>query len=222
MQLVAILGSPHGRHGNTGLLLDGVVQGARTAGAAVELFTLTECDVKACRSCECCHSKGYCPIPDDFDTLKAAITAADGLILASPNYIMSVSAQLKAVLDRCAGPIHTQEWRGKYAAAVVTSGSGGSEEVEAYLLRALRMSGFSTVGSVGALGWQMANPETRPSHLAAAMAVGATLVDAIRTRRHYPDQAAEREVIMNRMHDLVRMQKDRWVHEYEFWQACPK
>ena len=109
--------------------LSGVLEGARQAGAEVELFSLTEKDVQPCRGCDACHVSGECIIDDDFAEIRGAFERADGLILASPNYIVSVSAQLKAVLDRCAPLVHLQALEGKYGAAVVTSGGPGSDEV---------------------------------------------------------------------------------------------
>jgi multimeric flavodoxin WrbA len=218
MKLVAILGSPRGMQGNTGTLLDGVLQGARDAGAAVTIFSLAELDVQPCRGCEGCHITGVCPISDDFAPIKAAMEEADGLVLASPNYILSVTAQLKALLDRCSGPIHTQALAGKYAAAVVTSGNA-SADVADYMLHALRLMGFTTVGSVAALGWQMANPATRAPQLTAAAVLGAQLVEAIRTQQHFPAQDDERHAIMERFRQLVTLQKDYWRYEYAIWQA---
>ncbi|MCD6365646.1 MAG: flavodoxin family protein [Planctomycetes bacterium] len=54
-------------------------------------------------------------------------------VLGSPNYIFNVSAQMKALLDRCCGPLHRNAWDGKYGVAVVTSGGGGQEQVDRYL-----------------------------------------------------------------------------------------
>jgi multimeric flavodoxin WrbA len=57
----------------------------------------------------CPPRKGRCTQKDNFDqkdnfeSIKQKIRVADGLILASPNYIYSVSAQLKAFMDRCGG-----------------------------------------------------------------------------------------------------------------------
>lgn len=219
MKLTAIIGSPHGLKGNTGLLLESVMTGARDAGAEVPLFSLAELTVKPCNGCEACHIVGDCAISDDFETIKDALLASDGLILASPNYIINVSAQVKALLDRCSGPIHTQAFEGKYAAAVVTSGGGNSEEVEAYMLRALRMTGYTTVGSVGALAWQLLREETRTPLLTAAQALGAALVEAIRTKQAFPEQDTEHQAIQERMRQLVTMQRDHWPFEYEYWMA---
>ncbi|MHB9133726.1 MAG: flavodoxin family protein [Armatimonadota bacterium] len=219
MKLVAIIGSPHGMKGNTGMLLEGVLQGARDAGAEITLFSLANLDVQPCTACEGCHISGECPISDDFDTIKDAILQSDGMVFASPNYILTVTAQLKAFLDRCSGLIHLQAFEGKYAAAVVTSGSIGSQEVEDYLLRALRMTGCASVGSIGGEGWRMLNPDTRAPLLAAAAELGGKLVEAIRTKQSYPEQAAELQTIKERMRQLVTMQKDHWPYEYAAWSA---
>jgi len=217
MKIVAILGSPRGMSGNTGLLLDGVIHGARDAGAEVQLFSLANYDVQPCRGCEACHISGECPIADNFAALLAAVTAADGLVLASPNYILSVTAQLKAFLDRLSGPIHLQTFTGKYAAAVVTAGGPGSDEVEQYLLRALRMTGCATVGSVGAMGWQMTQDATRAPHLTNAAALGVALVAAIRDGQRFPAQDLERLAVRTRMRQLVMAQKEHWPYEYAIW-----
>jgi multimeric flavodoxin WrbA len=219
MNLTAIIGSPHGMKGNTAVLLEAVMKGATDAGAAVRLFSLADLAVQPCTGCEACHIVGDCAIRDDFETVLAALVETDGLILASPNYIISVSAQVKALLDRCSGPIHLQAFEGKYAAAVVTSGGGNSDEVEAYMLRALRMTGYTSVGSVGALAWQLLREETRRPLLDAAEALGHALVDAIRTQQVFPEQAEERRAIAERMRDLVIMRKDHWPFEYEYWMA---
>ena len=172
MKIVAVIGSPHGMKGSTGILLDGVLDAVRAAGAEATVFSLTEQDVQPCRGCDRCHITGHCAISDDFDGIQQTFAYADGLILASPNYIVSVSAQMKALFDRCCGLLHLQAIEGKYAAAVVTSGGPGGEEVEQYMQRFLRMLGYTTVGGVHALGWQMQNDAMRAQPLQDARRAG--------------------------------------------------
>ena len=152
MKIVTILGSPHGPNGATGSVLNDLVSAARAAGADVTSFSLTETEVQPCRACDACHRTGTCPIKDQFLTIRDAMMAADGIVLASPNYIFSVSAQLKTLMDRCCGPLHCHSFQDKHAAAIVTSGGPESAEVGAYLERFLRCLGCWTVGSVGAAG----------------------------------------------------------------------
>jgi len=68
---------------------------------------------------------------------------------------------MKALLDRCCGPLHCNAWDGKYGVAVVTSGRGGHEQVGCYLLRFLRSMGCWTVGSVGAESFRLADDGAR-------------------------------------------------------------
>jgi multimeric flavodoxin WrbA len=218
MKILAVIGSPNGMKGSTGRLLSAVLQGARSTGAEIETCSLADLKVHPCGACGSCHRTGKCPIPDDLQSIEAAALGAEGIVLASPNYIFSVTAQMKAFLDRSCGPLHCQAWEGKYGAAVVTSGGGGGEEVEAYLLRFLRAMGCRTVGSIGALGRQLQG-DSADQVTRAAAALGANLVASIRSARKFPEQSAERQAFVERMRQLVTMQKDIWPYEYEYWKS---
>jgi multimeric flavodoxin WrbA len=219
MNIVAVLGSPHGMKGSTGKVLNASLKAAEGRGANVGLFSLAELTVKPCRACDTCHRTGKCPIRDDFSKIKKAVLEADGILLASPNYIFSVSAQMKCLMDRWCGPLHLQAMEGKYGAAVVTSGGSESEEVETYILRFLRAMGCWTVGSVGSEGWKLANPATAAPVLEAAADLGTRLVEAIEKKETYPDQIAARRAFFDRMKALVTMRKADWPFEYDHWRS---
>lgn len=219
MRIVAILGSPHGIKGSTGQLLAEVVRGAEKAGAMATILSLAEHQVEPCLACDACHRSGQCAQRDDFRQFRDAMTTADGIVLASPNYIVSVSAQMKALMDRSSGLLHVQGLKGKYAAAVETSGGMGGEDVQQYLLKFLRAAGCWTVGSLGATGWQLAQDATRAKALAAASDLGARLVECIKTKQTFPDQAPERDAFAERMRQVVLSQKSTWVYEYEYWKS---
>ena len=122
MKIISLLASPHGLKGNTAKLLRYVLDGAEAEGAKTEVIVLKGDTVLPCRGCDVCHKTGYCVQKDGFESVKKKIIEADGLVLASPNYIFSVSAQLKAFMDRCCGAIYCMHFWGKYGASVVTSG----------------------------------------------------------------------------------------------------
>jgi multimeric flavodoxin WrbA len=218
MKVLAVIGSPNGMKGSTGRLLDAVLQGARRNGAEAEVCSLADLKVHPCGACGSCHRTGKCPIEDDLGVIENAAREAEGVVLASPNYMFNVSAQMKAFLDRCCGPLHCQAWEGKYGAAVVTSGGGGAEEVEAYLLRFLRAMGCRTVGSVSAQGRQLQG-DSAEQFMQAASRLGANLVGSIRSMREFPEQRTERQAFVERMRQLVAMQKDVWPYEYEYWKS---
>jgi multimeric flavodoxin WrbA len=219
MKIVAIMGSPHGMKGSTGRLLQPLLDTAKGAGAEVRTFLLSEMRVLPCRACDCCHREGHCSHDDDFEEIRSAIQGADGLVLATPNYIMSVSAQLKALLDRCTGPLHIQAFAGKYGAAVVTSGGPGSSEVEQYLLRFLNTLGIWTVGSVGAEALELADPSQAGLRTDAAADLGRRLIEAIGQKKTFPTQDAARRAFTDRMRMLITARKEEWPFEYEYWRS---
>jgi len=219
MKIVAINGSPHGAKGTTGLMLSEAIKSAQAAGAKVTTLVVSDYQVNPCRACDVCHRTGDCTIKDDFHRFKEALLAADGIILASPNYLSSVSAQLKAVMDRCCGLLHCQALRGKYAVAIVTSGGGGQEQVQDYILGFLGNMGSWTVGGAGATAATLADPATRPPALQAAAKLGADLVRAISSGTTYPQQQAQQSAFAQRMKQLVSARSDEWTYEADYWQS---
>ncbi len=218
MKLMAVMGSPHGMSGNTGPLLEACLDAAREAGAEVELFCLNEMDVSPCRGCGACHVTGQCVIKDDFGRIRQSLLEADGLVLASPNYIFSVSAQMKAMMDRCSCPIHCQALDGRYGAAVVTSGGGGEDEVADYMQRFMQAMGCWTVGGTGAPAWQLAEESGKQQALDGAAELGRTLVDAIEQKKRYPEQEADRTAFQERIRELVVVHQEEWPYEFAWWQ----
>ena len=144
---------------------------------------------------------------------------ADGVILASPNYLVSVTAQLKAVMDRCCGLLHCLALKGKYSAAVVTSGGGGCQEVQDYMLSFLRHMGSWTVGGASATAAVLMSPPQRARAMESAAGLGKTLVQAIRQGRTYPDQLVEQNAFAQRMRQLVEFRKELWAYEHEYWKS---
>jgi multimeric flavodoxin WrbA len=100
MKVLGIGGSPR-RGGNTDTLLDRFIQGA--AGEGAEVKTLSACSLKisGCMHCDACYEKGICRVNDDMQMVYKEMASADRIVLASPLHFMSVTAQLKALIDRC-------------------------------------------------------------------------------------------------------------------------
>jgi carotenoid cleavage dioxygenase-like enzyme len=82
MKIVAVLGSPHGIDGNTGSLVNSLLEGARSAGAETEIFSLSELAVGHCTGCQTCVKTGKCVLIDDMPTITRALQEADGYVLA--------------------------------------------------------------------------------------------------------------------------------------------
>jgi putative NADPH-quinone reductase len=98
--IIGLQGSPRAK-GNTAMLLDAALQGAAEAGAEVVKFELNHMNIRPCQGCGGCYETGKCVIRDDMDLIVAALEKMDALVVASPVYFGGVTAQMKAVIDRC-------------------------------------------------------------------------------------------------------------------------
>ncbi len=98
--LLAIYGSPR-RKGNTSLLLQKAVRGAREAGAEVEEVVLRDLKMSPCLEIYGCKQTGRCAIQDDFQPLYDKLLSCGALMLASPVFFYAVSAHTKILMDRC-------------------------------------------------------------------------------------------------------------------------
>jgi putative NADPH-quinone reductase len=103
MQVLLLNGSARGDKGVTGRLSRALTAGLEEGGAMVEALLVKELEVAPCRACLGCMHKhpGRCVQRDDMDRVVPLLKAADLLVLAAPVYTDSMSAQLKAVMDRC-------------------------------------------------------------------------------------------------------------------------
>jgi len=100
LKVLGIAGSPR-RDGNTDLLLRQVMAGAASQGAKVKAVILSELNISPCRHCDGCLKTGKCVVDDDMQWLHTDLREADRVILASPIFFMGVTAQTKAMIDRC-------------------------------------------------------------------------------------------------------------------------
>lgn len=99
--ILVVIGSPR-KKGNSATLAGEVVKAARAEGAKVETVFLQGLDIKPCTACDSCRRKlrKDCIIDDDMRPLYAKLKAADAIVIASPIYWFTVSAQTKLFMDR--------------------------------------------------------------------------------------------------------------------------
>jgi len=101
LKILGILGSPC-LTGNTADLLEGALSGARLAGAETERLDLARMNYRPCLECRACDAAAQCTHGrDDMGQIYSRIRSVDGIVLASPIFFMSVTAQTKAMIDRC-------------------------------------------------------------------------------------------------------------------------
>lgn len=100
-KIVILNGSPR-KNGNTSELARSFTEGAESAGHTVHEFFLDRMNIHGCRGC--CRGNNSKPCPcvqkDDMTEIYPAVREADVVVLASPLYYWTVSAQLKTAIDR--------------------------------------------------------------------------------------------------------------------------
>jgi len=105
MKIASFLGSPR-KKGNTAALLDSVLKGIRdSTDVENEYFFLHDMKIAPCNGCDACKrgDSSGCVIKDDMELIYAALRKADIIILATPIYWWSVTAQMKLMIDRIYG-----------------------------------------------------------------------------------------------------------------------
>ena len=100
MKIIAFQGSPR-REGNTDLLFREALSAARKSEDEIVIFPLNDMSIRPCQNCGGCEQTGTCVMTDDMDRIYPAIREADRVVVASPIFFFGLSAQMKAMIDRC-------------------------------------------------------------------------------------------------------------------------
>lgn len=101
---VLILSSSPRRGGNSDTLCDEFMRGAIESGNEAEKFFLRDKTIHYCTGCSTCSLHGKpCPQKDDAAEIIEKMVAADVIVMATPVYFYTMSAQMKTLIDRCCG-----------------------------------------------------------------------------------------------------------------------
>lgn len=97
--VVGLSGSPR-KGANTDRVVKEILKGAREAGARTKFIRTADLKISGCVACYACKKKGKCAINDDMQALYKTLARADAWVLGTPVYWFTMSAQLKAPIDR--------------------------------------------------------------------------------------------------------------------------
>jgi len=183
-KLLVIVASPRPR-GNSSVLAAEAARGAAEAGAEVQTVRLADLAFGPCRACERCRKPGAdgCVQDDDMKALQADIRKADGLLIASPVYWFTMSAQAKLFMDRLYvfGAKSYRELKGKRIGLILASGdadfrTSGAANAERSFQDAFAYLGAPIVGLVHAGGGRAGAAAKDAALMKEALALGRALV----------------------------------------------
>jgi multimeric flavodoxin WrbA len=101
MLVLGFQGSPR-KKGNTRFLLSTFMEAAQNLGARIQTIDVTNKNIAPCKELIVCEKRGYCPIEDDMmHEIYPLLRQAEVVILATPIFFFNMTAQLKAMVDRC-------------------------------------------------------------------------------------------------------------------------
>lgn len=125
--ILIISASPR-KNGNSDLLCDEFMRGAREAGHLVEKIRLADKTINYCTGCcACIADQGSCVQQDGMNEILEKLLACDVMVLATPVYFHAMNAQLKTFIDRVC-PVYTL-LRDKEV-YFVAAAAGGETQIE--------------------------------------------------------------------------------------------
>lgn len=98
------------KHGNTEIMAERFLEGAKEAGHETERISLYDQNLQFCRGCLACQTTGECVIKDDVNVMLRKIQDADVLVFSTPIYFYEMTGQMKTLLDRT-NPLFPAEYR---------------------------------------------------------------------------------------------------------------
>ncbi|MFH1090389.1 MAG: flavodoxin family protein, partial [Pseudomonadota bacterium] len=150
MKILGLMCSPR-KGGNTEILMNEALEGARSAGAETELIFVADKNIAPCDGCETCHKTGQCRTKDDMQDIYEKMEAADGIIFGTPVYFTNVSAQAKIIIDRTYAFLVSGKLKGKVAGALIAVRRVGAGQVLGLLYT--YFAGQRMISAGGAIGY---------------------------------------------------------------------
>ncbi len=109
MKRILVISSSFRKGGNSDILADEFIRGAKESRNETEKIYLCDNDINYCRGCLACQSTYKCVIKDDASAIAENMKNADAIVFATPVYYYGLSGQLKTMLDR-ANPLFPTDY----------------------------------------------------------------------------------------------------------------
>jgi multimeric flavodoxin WrbA len=125
---VLVLSASPRKGGNSDLLCDQFMLGAKEAGNQAEKIFIRDKKINYCVACDACKGNGSCVHQDDMAEVLDKMIAADVIVMATPVYFYTMDAQMKTLIDRTVA--RYTEIRNKEFYFIVTAADGSKSALE--------------------------------------------------------------------------------------------
>jgi multimeric flavodoxin WrbA len=124
LKVLALIGSPR-EGGNTDLLVEKLLEGAKTKGYSSDKRYLYDYNISLCTDCRECKKGDYvCCINDEMQIFYDLMESADVIVFATPIYWYGPTAKMKMLIDRMRPFVENKKLKGKRAVIVCPSAEG--------------------------------------------------------------------------------------------------
>jgi multimeric flavodoxin WrbA len=216
MKVLAIVGSPHKRWGSCYQITAKMLERCEELGAETEAILLQQHKIHYCIGCGTCLVEGECKLKDDAQEIQEKMRQADGIVLASPVYVLHVTGLMKNFIDRCLPMGHRPSLHGKYAASISAyAGVGDIDAVADYMLNFLAGQGAYPVGKVCAFTPLIT---VKDEDLNKGAQLGNDMISAIREKKDFDWEGFFRNSKeFQAMKTLITEGKDFFKEDYKYW-----
>lgn len=190
MEVLALIGSPR-KQGNTDIMADEVLEGAKMAGATTSKIYLDDYQVRPIAEvADNTRQRDDPRRDDDFPLLLERFLSADVIVWATPVYWQGPSAQMKCFLDRMSSYFNHPEYveRFREKGHIVLCAFGRPEQrhgewVTKPMKLTVEVLHGIYLGDVCASVYQKGRVRQMPEVLEACRKLGRNAVSAIREQR---------------------------------------
>lgn len=152
-KILGIIGSPR-KKGNTDILVNKILDGAKEEGAVVENLFLNDLNIKECDGCHACWKTDICCKKDDMNNIYPKIIESDVIVFGTPVYWYGPSALMKMFIDRFVyfnSPENKLKIKGKGAVIVIPFEEEDPDTVAplmAFFDKSLQYLGMNLLGKI--------------------------------------------------------------------------
>lgn len=155
-KVTAVIGSPRGKKSTTAMLAANFLELVKEKCPELEyeIVMLDGSSLSHCRGCMACTKTGECVIKDELQAIRIKLLESDLVVLGSPVYVNSVSAQFKAFADRIFVWLHILRLIGKPSLSVVTTAGSGLRPTQKFLDLILYLLGTIPLGRLAGVEYK--------------------------------------------------------------------
>ena len=163
--------------------------GASEVGAETELVTLWDKNIKPCDACSSCHRTGKCHIDDDMQPIYEKMLNADGIVIGTPVYFWTVSAQAKILMDRTYALRYPKiQLANKVGGAIAVAGRQGAQGALDVFLRYFANNHMYSVEHTDGLAVEKGAITKDQRAIKTAYEMGRQIASLIKQKPKFPEE----------------------------------